>query len=281
MLTDFKKEWLNLTLGNDFMFGKVFQDASLCRELIQLILPELDIERVEFPERQKALAEGIFMHGVRFDVYTRTDKGEIIDVEIQTADTGNLPKRIRAYHSMITRSEMDIRKMKNYNDIHKAYVIFICLFDLFGKGRHIYTFRNICMEDTSIELNDGASTIFLNAKGVADDVSPRMKAFLNLTMGIKSDDSFVKRLEAKMEEVLMTPEMEWEYWAQRTRAQDYFNKGKNEGLSLGRLEGLSLGRLEGLSLGRLEIAGRMRNAGFTDEQICSLTGLSPEDLSTV
>ncbi len=84
-----------------------------------------------------------------------------------------------------------------------------------------------------------------------------------------------------MEEVLMTPEMEWEYWAQRTRAQDYFNKGKNEGLSLGRLEGLSLGRLEGLSLGRLEIAGRMRNAGFTDEQICSLTGLSPEDLSTV
>ncbi|MBR4196503.1 MAG: Rpn family recombination-promoting nuclease/putative transposase [Synergistaceae bacterium] len=265
MLTDFKKEWLNLTLGNDFMFGKVFQDTSLCRELIQLILPELDIERVEFPERQKALAEGIFMHGVRFDVYTRTDKGEIIDVEIQTADTGNLPKRIRAYHSMITRSEMDIRKMKNYNDIHKAYVIFICLFDLFGKGRHIYTFRNICMEDTSIELNDGASTIFLNAKGVADDVSPRMKAFLNLTMGIKSDDSFVKRLEAKMEEVLMTPEMEWEYWAQRTRAQDYFDRGKNEGLSLG----------------RLEIAGRMRNAGFTDEQICSLTGLSPEDLSRI
>ena len=187
MSFDFKREWLNLTLGNDFMFGKVFQDASLCRELIQLILPELDIERVEFPERQKALAEGIFMHGVRFDVYTRTDKGEIIDVEIQTADTGNLPKRIRAYHSMITRSEMDIRKMKNYNDIHKAYVIFICLFDLFDKGRHIYTFRNICREDTSIELDDGAETIFINAKGTADDASPKLKAFLELLKGKSSN----------------------------------------------------------------------------------------------
>jgi len=122
---DFKREWLSLTLADDFMFGKVFQDAGLCLELIRIILPELDIERVEFPERQKSLTEGIFMHGVRFDVYTRTDKGEIIDVEIQTADTGNLPKRIRAYHSMITRSEMDIRKMKNYNDIHfRIYTLF-------------------------------------------------------------------------------------------------------------------------------------------------------------
>ena len=269
MSMDFKREWLNLTLGNDFMFGKVFQDAGLCLELIQIILPELDIERVEFPERQKSLTEGIFMHGVRFDVYTRTDKGEIIDVEIQTADTGNLPKRIRAYHSMITRSEMDIRKMKNYNDIHKAYVIFICLFDLFGKGRHIYTFRNICREDTSIELNDGAATVFLNAKGFADDVSPRMKAFLNLLLGKKSDDSFVKRLEAKMEEVLMTPEMEWEYWAQRTREQDYFDRGQREGFSLGRLEG------------QYDTARRMRDAGFSDEQICSLTGLSTDELSNI
>lgn len=269
MSMDFKREWLSLTLGNDFMFGKVFQDAGLCLELIRIILPELDIERVEFPERQKSLTEGIFMHGVRFDVYTRTDKGEIIDVEIQTADTGNLPKRIRAYHSMITRSEMDIRKMKNYNDIHQAYVIFICLFDLFGKGRHIYTFRNICREDTSIELNDGAATVFLNAKGFADDVSPRMKAFLNLLLGKKSDDSFVKRLEAKMEEVLMNPEMEWEYWAQRTREQDYFDRGQREGFSLGRLEG------------QYDTARRMRDAGFSDEQICSLTGLSPDELSNI
>lgn len=116
-------------------------------------------------------------------------------------------------------------------------------------------------------------TVFLNARGVADDISPRMKAFLKLTMGIKSDDSFVKRLEAKMEEMLMTPEMEWEYWAQRTREQDYFDRGKNEG----QREGFSLGQREG----QYETARRMRNAGFSDEQICSLTGLSPDDLRNI
>ncbi len=84
-----------------------------------------------------------------------------------------------------------------------------------------------------------------------------------------------------MEEVLMTPEMEWEYWAQRTREQDYFDRGKDEG----QREGLSLGRLEGFSLGQregqYETARRMRDAGFSDEQICSLTGLSPDDLKNI
>ena len=57
------------------MFNKVFQDLELCLELARLILPGLNIERIEFPERPKSLAAGIFMHSVRFDVYTRTDKG--------------------------------------------------------------------------------------------------------------------------------------------------------------------------------------------------------------
>ena len=38
---------------------------------------------------------------------------------------------------MITCSEMDMMNMKNYGDIHKAYVIFICMFDPFEKGRHV------------------------------------------------------------------------------------------------------------------------------------------------
>ncbi|MBR1439273.1 MAG: Rpn family recombination-promoting nuclease/putative transposase [Synergistaceae bacterium] len=261
MYGDLRQKWLSLTIADDFMFGKVFQDAGLCRDLIRIILPELDVERVEFPERQKSLNEGIFMHGVRFDVYTRTNNGEIIDVEMQMSDTGNLPKRTRAYHSMITRSEMDVRKMRSYNDIHKAFVIFICLFDPFGKGRHIYTFKNICREDTSLELDDGTVTVFLNAKGIAEDISPELKAFLNFTTGIKSNDSFVKRLEAKMEEVLMTPEMEWAYWAQRTREQDNFDRGMREE--------------------RHKTAKRMRDAGFSDEQICSLTDLSPDELKLI
>ncbi len=31
--------WEELSISNDFLFGKVMQDAQLCRELLQRILP--------------------------------------------------------------------------------------------------------------------------------------------------------------------------------------------------------------------------------------------------
>lgn len=51
----------------------------------------------------------------------------------------------------------------------KSYVIFICTFDPFGEGRHIYTFCNTCQENTSLTLNDDAVKIVLNTKGTIDD----------------------------------------------------------------------------------------------------------------
>ena len=83
-----------------------------------------------------------------------------------------------------------------------TYVIFICTFDLFNKGRHIYTFKNFCAEDKEIELNDGAYTIFLNTKGKLDDVSPELKNFLNFVgQGkIVKGDSFIEILDKKVKE---------------------------------------------------------------------------------
>lgn len=52
-----------------------------------------------------------------------------------------------------------------YKKLNRSYIIFICPFDAYGKGRHIYTFKNICKEDKSISMGDGAVKIFLNAKG--------------------------------------------------------------------------------------------------------------------
>ena len=32
-------DWENLSISNDFLFGKIMQDAELCKELLQIILP--------------------------------------------------------------------------------------------------------------------------------------------------------------------------------------------------------------------------------------------------
>ncbi len=68
---------------------------------------------------------------------------------------------------------------QHYKKLNKSYIIFICPFDLYSKGRHTYTFENICKEDNSISMGDEAVKIFLNADGTMDDVSCELRAFLD------------------------------------------------------------------------------------------------------
>lgn len=46
----YQNRWDELGLSNDFIFGKVMQNPVLCKELLQLILPELNIDHIEYPE---------------------------------------------------------------------------------------------------------------------------------------------------------------------------------------------------------------------------------------
>ena len=51
-----KVNWDAIGISNDFLFGKVMRNAELCRELLQRILPDLAIGRVEYPELQKEMS---------------------------------------------------------------------------------------------------------------------------------------------------------------------------------------------------------------------------------
>ncbi len=67
-----------ISIQDDYVFGSVMSNTKLCRHLIQLILPELNIKRIEFPILQKAVQEDPHSHGVRFDVYTEDQNGSRI-----------------------------------------------------------------------------------------------------------------------------------------------------------------------------------------------------------
>lgn len=41
-------KWEDLSISNDFLFGKVMQNPELCKELLQRILPDLKIDRIEY-----------------------------------------------------------------------------------------------------------------------------------------------------------------------------------------------------------------------------------------
>ena len=95
---------------------------------------------------------------------------------MQRGSHKNLPKRLRYYQGNIDLDS--ISKGEKYESLVKSYIIFICTFDLFKKGRHKYTFESICLEDNSIKLNDESQKKILNTKGVMNDLDEELLEFL-------------------------------------------------------------------------------------------------------
>jgi predicted transposase/invertase (TIGR01784 family) len=223
------KKWEELGISNDFLFGKVMQTPELCQEMLQIIFPDLDIHHIEYPELQKSIDLDIDAHGIRLDLYVNDDKHNIYNVEMQMSETGELPKRSRYYQSIIDLQLID--KGESYHKLNHSYIIFICPFDVFKKGRHIYTFRNICEEDTEIFLNDETAKIFLNAEGTLDDVSKDLRAFLDLIAGKPTVHPFVEKIEQAVIEAKKNRKWRREYMNLLMRDQENLEKGIEQGVA--------------------------------------------------
>ena len=55
-------------------------------------------------------------------------------------------------------------------------------------------------------MDDGASTIFLNAEGTMDDISVELKLFLDYVAGKKAEDPYIDKLDEAVKKA--EPEME-------------------------------------------------------------------------
>ena len=185
------KDYSELDLTDSFIFSKVMTDERLCKRLLEIILG-IDILRIEYIEAEKDMKFAPDGKGVRLDVYVDDKQGTVYDIEMQAIDTKELPKRSRYYQSMIDLTALE--KGASYEDLKKSYVIFICMADVFGKGRYVYTFRNICVEDPSIELGDDATKIFLNPYG-SGEISEELSEFFGYLREHKPTGEFTKALD--------------------------------------------------------------------------------------
>ena len=222
-----EQSWENIGISNDFLFGKLMRKyPGLCKKLLQRILPDLKIDHIEIMETQKSIDEDVDARSVRLDVYLSDDKERVYSIEIQMTDTKELPRRSRYYQAMIDLQLLDKGVMYRY--LNDTYIIFICPFDLYGKGRHIYTFNGKCKEDDGVTIDDGATRIFLNAKGTMDDVSSSLRAFLDYVAGKYGDDPFIQELDEAVMEARKNREWRHEYMTLLLRDQDNIEKGRAE-----------------------------------------------------
>ena len=266
-------KWENLTIQDRFLFAKVMGQKENCLPLLQRLFPELQITDIRYVEAEKTVEGSIDAKAVRLDVYVRDLQDRALTLEMQVYNKGNLPARSRYYSAMMDEDLLGTGQ--EYDELLPAYVIFICPFDLFGKGLHRYTFMNICEEDPSVYLGDGSARIFLNTKGTADDVSKELLAFLNYVEGIgTSDDAYISSLDLAVKKArknavwrkeYMRYEMEMNYERKMARKE-----GHEEGHAEGRAQGLAEGRAEGLAEGRAEGLAEGRTEGRTEGEMLKL-----------
>jgi len=167
-----KKTLPELNLEDDFLFAKVMSDKEICRKVLEKIL-KVPIREVVIPTTQRTIDLLFEGKGVRLDVYVNDDKGTVYNVEMQRGRKRGLPKRSRYYGGTI---DLDlICAGMPYEELKTTFIIFICTFDPFKDGRHIYTFENTCQENRELLLGDETVKIFLNTRGELDDIDDDMK----------------------------------------------------------------------------------------------------------
>lgn len=149
-------------------------------------------------------------------------------------------------------------KGQPYSKLNKSFIIFICLSDLFGRGRHRYTFENICKEEPTLFLGDGTAKIFLNIEGELEDVKGELKAFLDYVAGKPSEDEYVQKLEKAVRQAKENRKWRHEYMTLLMR-----DKANQE-----------IGR----EIERQKIIIRMINQGFANNQIIMLCDTSEEEI---
>ena len=241
------RDYSELGISNDFMFGKIMENEERCRVFLEQIL-NIRIDHIENLDRQKTIDEKIDAHGVRLDIYVEDGK-TVYNCEMQTAESRDLGKRSRYYQSQIDLSCLN--KGLRYSELKKSYIIFICTFDPFGLNRYIYTFENRCLEDPEPRLHDDAIKMFVNTKGVIGEVNDGFRElmhFLDTSEKKIYQNPLVNDLSDALEKARTMAEWRHQYMTMEMMKRDILEEGIEKGINIGIEKGIE----KGIDIGALD-----------------------------
>ena len=215
-MTNTTKTIQELNLSDGFLFAKVMDDKEICRKVLEKILG-ISIREVSIPARQGTATTPYGEKGMRFHAYINDDMETVYNVEMECRNQKKafLPKRARYYEESM---DLDIISAgEDCGKLKKSFVIFVCTFDPFSDGRHIYTFENRCREYPSLTLGDEATKIFLNTKGTINDTDPEMLDLLSYmenttdAFAAQAASPLVREIHKKVTEIKQNEDMADEY----------------------------------------------------------------------
>ena len=265
------KRWEDLDITDDFIFTRVMRNKRLCRTLLEMIL-KVKVGKIKFLTSHHAIQIDPNAKGIIMDVYLK-DENKVINVEMQASNHGDLPRRARYYQAA---ADIDTTpKGSEYSDLKQNYVIFICTFDPFHKGKPFYTFQNYCINyGEPIPLEDGTEKIFLNT--TAKDLSNLdldLRLFYDYIKDKIAQTAFTKELDESIARMKQEKEERNMYLTYTSRMMECRRDGYEEGLFTGREEGISIGQERGAYQKALETAKRLLSYGDSPEKVAMCTNL--------
>lgn len=231
-----RKPFEQLNFADDGMFQAVMKNPEASAELVERLLG-VRVKGVKYPKLEKKIAPYYATKGVRLDVYLK-DVDKIIDVELQTYEMDALGKRTRYYQSMVDIDSL--MKGDDYSELKDSYILFICKFDPFHDeneqphGLYRYTFRNICEENSLVNLDDKCLKVVYNASAYEKAEDPKVRALLRfIQTNEPGEDPFAKQLEDFVAKARQNEKFKREYLAMNLHDRDMMKIGEREGVAKG------------------------------------------------
>ena len=291
-----KREYIRF----DWAIKRILRDKAnkeVLEGLIQVLIKEpVTITEILESENNKDRRED---KGNRVDVKAKTEKGEIIIVEVQLTKERDFFKRI--LFGSFTAINDQIGSGQDYEVIKKVYSVNILYFN-FGSGddyafHGVTTFRGMTNENAVLEFNNMNERKYMDSERrritSPDEVFPEYFLLIvdrfnevartpieewmaYLKDGAIREDTTTPGLQKarhKLEYMSMSDEERREYrdyMVSVHAAKDAIETAKDEGREEGRAEGeLKTNR---------ENARKMKAKGFATEDIVEITGLNAEEI---
>lgn len=215
------------SITSDVVFGHVMSKPENCLRLLQLVVPELNIQKVHDVHKQHVIDEGLKEKSVRLDIYAQDDQGRLFDIEMQVVRQQDIGKRIRYYQAQMDKDSLS--RGKPYYDLNDSYIIFLCPYDPFYHGRSRYEFSMREDHYHDIKLETGSHLIFLNSKGKDRNQNKGLQQFFDFMNGIINEsDTFIAHLNSDIAAYVGSDQWRLDKMKLTTELQDSERKGERK-----------------------------------------------------
>ncbi len=250
---------LSMTLMNNALMTKVFEDQKCVELILQIIMSRKDIHVIHSQVQQQIT--NLQGRSVILDILASDLYGNTFNVEIQKTDTGAMPERAR-YHSALLDANL-LEPGDTFEMIQNSYVIFITENDVIGSNLPIYHMERVILENGKL-LNDGSHIIYVNGKIIDETELGKLMHDFQCTdyeeMRYDVLKDRVRYFKNEREGIISMKEIveDWEF--------ELFKRGKKEGIEQG-IE-------QGIERKNKSIVRKMKEKNYSEEQISELLEIS-------